>query len=233
MSSQPPPPLRAVVQTLERHYGRPAAPRRMDPLELILWENVAYLADDKRRAAAFTLLTTQIGSRPEQILAAPLGALRAVTSHGILPDRFAEKLREIARIARDEFDGDLDAVLRLPLAKAKKALRKFPGIGEPGAEKILLFSRRQPLLAPESNGLRVLNRLGISPERKSYAATYVAAREVTAGQIGEDYDALIAAHSLLRRHGQELCRRSDPACGVCPLAGECRFARQRRVEGRL
>jgi len=41
-----------------------------------------------------------------------------------------EKLRRIAQIALQEFDGDLDRVLKQPLAQAKKSLKKFPGIGE-------------------------------------------------------------------------------------------------------
>ena len=63
-----------------------------------------------------------------------------------------------------------------PLAEARKILRSFPGIGEPGAEKVLLFSGRQALLAPDSNALRVLVRLGLVREEKSYARTYAASR---------------------------------------------------------
>ena len=37
-------------------------------------------------------------------------------------------------------------------------LKRFPGIGDPGADKILLCSRGAATLAPESNALRVLLR---------------------------------------------------------------------------
>ncbi len=72
-----------------------------------------------------------------------------------------EKLREAARIALDDFAGGLDGIVREPVPNAKKALRKFPGIGEPGAEKVLLFRGRHPTLGPESNALGVLGRLGV------------------------------------------------------------------------
>jgi endonuclease III len=29
------------------------------------------------------------------------------------------------------------------------------------------------------------------------------------------------AHLLLKRHGQELCRRTRPRCAECPLAAGC------------
>jgi endonuclease III len=129
----------------------------------------------------------------------------------------------LAQIALQEFDGDLDKVVKQPIAQAKKSLKKFPGIGDPGAEKILLFSKTQPVLALDSNGLRVLLRLGYGEERKSYAATYRSAQEAIASELKRDFDWLIASHQLLRRHGQELCKTAEPLCASCPLKSSCRY----------
>ena len=49
----------------------------------------------------------------------------------------AEKLLAIAKIAYEEFDSDLRAALKKPLSVSKKDLKRFPGIGDPGAEQIL------------------------------------------------------------------------------------------------
>jgi len=76
-----------LVDKLQQHYGSPAPPPSTDPLELIIWENVAYLASDKRRAEAFVTLKQTIGTRPEQILAAKHSALAAIAKAGILPRR--------------------------------------------------------------------------------------------------------------------------------------------------
>jgi endonuclease-3 len=125
--------------------------------------------------------------------------------------------------AREDFDGDLRPVLKLPLSKAKKAFQKFPGIGEPGAEKILLFTRSYPVLALESNGLRVPLRLGFGEEKKSYSATYRLVQQAVRDGHGKVFTWLIQAHLLLRRHGKELCRRSEPLCDICPLARDCEY----------
>jgi endonuclease-3 len=190
---------------------------------MILWENVAYLADDDRRQQAFQILKERVGTKPAQILSASDEALLEVTRHGIMPEQFAKKLRQCAQIALEEFDGDLRPVLKLPVPNAKKALQRFPGIGEPGAEKILLFGRTYPVLALESNGLRVLLRLGFGEEKKSYATTYRLVQRAVEGELEGDYSSLIEAHLRLRRHGQELCRRSEPRCDDCPLAGDCDY----------
>jgi endonuclease III len=216
-------PLSQVVEHLQAHYGRPKVPRRGDPWEIILCENVAYLADDDRRRNAFQTLKKRIGTEPGQILSASDEALLAVTRHGILADQFATKLRQCAQIALEEFDGDLRPVLQLPFAKAKKALQRFPGIGEPGAERILLFSQTYPVLALDSNGLRVLLRLGFGEEKKSYSTTYRLVQQAVEEGLDKDYSWLIQAHLLLRHHGQELCKRTKPECNQCPLAPDCEF----------
>jgi endonuclease-3 len=216
--------LANTVRELRQHYGAPEGPPSIDPFELVLWENIAYLATPERRHEAFELLKRMVGTQPRAILAASQAELEAVTGHGILAGKFADKLRACARISLEKFGGDLDAAIRKPLPDAKRALQAFPGIGEPGAEKILLFSGHYALLAPESNGLRVLVRLGLVPEEKSYAKTYAAARDMAEGS-GVRGRALQTAHQLLMQHGQTLCKRERPHCDECPLSIECAYAR--------
>ena len=214
-----------LVNTLQQHYGAPAPPPSTDPLELIIWENIAYLASDKRRAEAFAILKRTIGTRPEEILSAQHSALAAIGKAGILPDVSAEKLLTIAKITYEEFDSDLRSAVNRPLSQAKKALKRFPSIGDPGAEKILLFTRSYPVMALESNGLRVLCRVGFAEEQKNYSATYRLIQDAIRGLLPKDYDSLIRAHQLLRQHGQELCKRSKPRCAECPLSNACDYNR--------
>ena len=139
------------------------------------------------------------------------------------PQQRVNRLKEIALIAMNEFGGDLKQALKLPLRKARQALRKFPGIGEPSAEKVLLFTRSYPVLGLDSNGLRVLLRLGFGEEKKNYAATYRAAQEAIRDQLSEDYDWLINTHILLRQHGKELCKTNRPLCEKCPVRKSCAY----------
>jgi len=96
-------------------------------------------------------------------------------------------------------------------------------IGKPGAEKILLATRTQPVLALDSNGLRVLLRLGYGSEGTRYEKTYESVRNATAGEEEKDFDWLISLHRLLRRHGQTVCRNNRPECEKCPLTRDCDF----------
>jgi endonuclease III len=213
-----------VLKLLGKFYGRPSPPRLSDPVEIILYENVAYLVDDEKRSAAFDALKKKIGTKPVEILKASDVELIEITKMGgMVPELRARRLRQIAELAHWIFKDDLNSVLNKPLPEAKKALKKFPSIGDPGAEKVLMLTHSHLVLSLESNGLRVLVRLGFAEEKKSYSTTYRAIQDAVQDDLPRNYEDLIAAHQLLRQHGQELCKRSRPLCDDCPLKQSCRY----------
>jgi len=219
--------LREVISRLEAFHGRPEPPAVTDPFEMILWESVAYLVDDERRASTFARLRDRIGLDPEDILNTPTEVLIGVIRDGGMgPEGRAEKLvraaDEVLPLGRE----GLRELIRTDPEKARRKLKRFPGIGEPGADKILLFSHAKVTLAPDSNALRTLVRIGFGQEDKSYSRMYRSAEEAVESQLPADFPWLIRAHQLLRRHGQEICKRTVPLCEACPLTDGCRWYRQ-------
>ena len=83
------PTLPQVVERLEAHFGKQKPPKLDGPWDMILWENVAYLADDSRRQQAFQTLKKRIGTEPKRIRSAADKTLLEMTTHGILADQFA------------------------------------------------------------------------------------------------------------------------------------------------
>jgi len=225
--------LAAVRRLLARRYGPPPPPPSSDPFELVFWEQVAYLVDDQRRRAAFDLLRRRVGTAPADIAAAPGKVLREIAAAGgpIGVTERAERMQRSADLVLDRWQGDLRRALELPMAQARRELAKFPMIGEPGAEKILLFTGTRAVLALESNGLRVLLRLGYGREEKNYRAMYRGVQAAAAPETRPEAEWLIGQHLLLRTHGQETCRRGAPACEVCPLTRLCDYFR-RTARGR-
>jgi endonuclease III len=216
------PSLNRIAAALRRQHGaQRAIPKTA--FEWVLWGNCSYLAKGDRRAAAFALLRTSIGLDAKAIERAPRSKLLDVTRHGIVPELFADKLRSCAEIALGDFDGDVDANLSPDPAKAARQLQKFPGIGAPGAERILSAVGRLRTLAVESNGTRVLKRIGFAPGTfKTWIAEYravvasVPTRRSTSKQVFQ-------ATLLLQQHGRTLCRASRPQCGACKLRPMCAF----------
>ena len=190
-----------------------------DPWRLIVRENVAYLADDQARSAAFAALRRRVGLTPAKIAAAPPATLVEIAGAGILAQGQADKLRTCAQLA-------------LAVGVSDATLRRFPGIGLPGADRIALLAGWRATPTVDSNGLRVLSRLGYVGEERSYAATYARAVAVLARSF-HGRAALVRAYKILRTHGKGLCRRTRPRCDECPLRGACRYARSANSPTRM
>ena len=182
---------------------------------------MAYLVSDDRRAQIWHQLETEVGLTPREILDCPPPRLATViAAGGMLAEHRAAKLHRCAEVAVERFEGELSALPRLPSAQIRRELRRYPSIGN-GADKILLLARIEPVLALDSNGLRVLLRLGYGEEVENYDRTYRSAQTAAIQELPQTFEALIDAHLLLRHHGAVICRRSAPACDSCPLFRDC------------
>src|SRR4249920_645820 len=74
--------LKRIVDGLRRQYGDVAPPPPANAFEHVLWEKVAYLATDTRRATAFEALRSRVGLTPQAIVAAHPAVLREIAAMG-------------------------------------------------------------------------------------------------------------------------------------------------------
>ena len=219
--------LTEAVAKLDSHYGELRPPPISDPFELVLYENVSYLVDDDYRLRAFRNLKQVIGTRPEEILGASQEQFKSVVKMADSDKKGrVAKLIACAEITKGEFGGDVRTVLKMTHKRAVAAMKKFPSIGEPGAEKILLFCGFHDVLPLESNGLRLMIRLGFGNEYSNYTKTYRSVLETITGGLPNEASWLISAYLLLRKRGQTTCKSSHPDCDRCSLAEMCGFGQE-------
>ncbi len=201
---------------------------------MILYLNSGYPATDTSCSKGFDALKREVGLKPEEILAASSAKLaKLLRLGGIVPEQRTARLHEIARKVKSEFGGNLKAELKKRMQEkyqasksihsAKKILREFPVIGEPSADKILLFSKLAPVAAVPSASLGVPMRLWFGKEGKSYAADYRKVREKLDRELPKTFEERQRAYLLLKKHGQEICKRSAPKCELCPLTAQCAY----------
>jgi len=218
--------LQLTVSALTDFHGAQEVPAAKNAFELILWEKVAYLADDETRARAFATLKQRVGTSPSAVASAKISVLREVAATGgaVGVEERAQRMQDAARLVLGDFDGDLDAVISTSLNDGRKALRRFYGIGEPGADKILLLTRSHAVFPVDSNGARVLLRLGYGADSKNYSTMYRSVVDAARPELTESLDWLIEAHLVLRHHGQTICKTTNPRCEACVLRHDCAFA---------
>jgi len=217
-----------LLNRLEKFYGpqEPAFP--VDPYEFLVWWHCGYPASDAACEKGWKNLKQQIGIEPQQLLAAsPAKITNTLKAGGMVPELRAQRLKEIAMRVKDEFGGDLRSALTGPLAKVRKTLKSFPGIADPGADRILLFAGIVPLAGVPSNCSHALIRILQGCEGESYSASYREAQRAISAEVSEEFDARMRAYLLLKTHGQQTCKRTNPKCEECPVKAKCAFLAER------
>jgi endonuclease III len=221
-------PLKAILKQLESHYGKQEPSWPIDPYLFLVWWHCGYPASDIACNKGWESLNKTIGVEAQQLLSAsPAKLATALKPGGMVPELRAMRLKEIAARVKDEFAGDLRSALVGPIAQVRKILKKFPNIADPGTDRILLFAGIAPIAAVPSNCPHVLVRIQHGRERENYGVTYREAQQAIETGAPEEFDARIRAYLLLKRHGQELCKRTNPKCPECGLNSACAYAKGR------
>jgi endonuclease III len=213
-----------LLRKLESIYGKQEPCWPTDPYCFLVWWHCGYPASDTACAKGWRSLNQEIGIEPEQLLAAPPANLAsALRPGGMVPELRAMRMKEIAARVKDEFGGDLRAALVGPIAQVRKTLKKFPNIADPGADRILLFGSIAAVAAVPSNCPHVVVRIQRGQERENYGVTYREAQQAIEAEVPEEFHARARAYLLLKRHGQEVCKRTKPKCAQCSVNSSCAF----------
>ena len=214
----------AVLEELEAFYGAQQPCWPTDPYLFIVWWHCGYPASDAACGRGWESLNKLVGTEPSQLLGASIPKLtEALKPGGMVPELRAMRLKEIATRVEGEFGGDLRRGLCGPVPGIRKALKQFPNIADPGVDRILLFAGIEPVAAVPSNCPHVLVRIQRGLERENYGLTYREAQQAISEEVPASFEARMRAYLLLKRHGQEICKRTKPKCQACPVSSACAF----------
>lgn len=178
------------------------------------WANVEKALASLRAAGAFSLAA--IEALPQAVLA---GLIRAAG----MPDSKAGRLKAFALLAR-QWNG-LDSLLGLPTSALRPVLLSTSGIGPETADVILLYGAGRPAFVADAYTVRLMRRLGLSPEQDGYGVwqAWLEERLPREVQLCREY------HAAIVLHGKETCR-ARPRCADCVLLDMCPFGQ--RGQGR-
>jgi endonuclease-3 len=213
-----------LLDRLEDHYGKQAPLWPREPYDFIIWWHSGYPQSDDRCSKGWAALSSQIGADPKAILSvAPAKLAAALKAGGMVPELRALRMKEVAMRVQDRLRADLRAALAGPITEARKTLKGFPGIADPGVDRILLFAGIAPVAAIPSNNVSVVIRVLRGRERENYGANYRDSQQAVDAQVPRNIEARSRAYLLLKRHGQDLCKRTNPKCDPCPVRLNCAY----------
>lgn len=133
----------------------------------------------------------------------------------------ARKLKALAEYLGSQWGDDINAMARGEPAKLREDLLAVHGIGEETADDILLYALGKPVFVVDTFTRRLVDRLGLTPEKDqyiSYQELFLEGVEPDAGTYGE-------YHALIVRHAKEVCLKTMPLCAGCVLLDACQTGR--------
>jgi hypothetical protein len=211
--------LERVLDALSDAYEIPSRPE----LDLLSHLTILLLVRGGAEPAAATAALGPLCKKNDEAVD---GALLASASRDVVAaicaaervDATVEALRKAGEIAT-RGPACLDKRCAGELGEARWLLGTVPGIDDPRADLLLLYSGTQAIVAPTAHAAYVAARLGYPGS--SYAAV---ARSLDAEL--PSFDAVEVAwrvHHVLDRHGKELCTLASPQCGRCPVRSSCAY----------
>lgn len=214
--------VEAVLDHLERAYGRPRNSRRREPLDELILTILSQNTSDRNRDRAHEALRLRY-PRWEDVLAASDAAVARAIRPGGLARQKAQRIRRILRQIREEH-GELDLAFlrRWPAARAAEYLIGFTGVGEKTVNCVLLFSLGKPAFPVDTHIHRLALRLGFASEGADAAEVHRRMHELVSPR---DY---FPAHLNLIRHGRQVCHARRPDCDACVLWRLCPWGRRHR-----
>ena len=177
------------------------------------WRGAAAALDNLRAANALSL---------EAIDALPQDRLAELVRPSGHYNVKAHKLQEFARTVLDEHGGALSSLLDGELEEVRERLLEIWGVGPETADAMLLYAARKPTFVVDAYSYRLFERLDLAPGERRYDIY----RDFFMTKLGPDVERLNEWHALIVRHGQRVCRRSNPRCEECSLLRRCPFGRR-------
>jgi endonuclease-3 len=211
--------LEEQLNALQAFYGAVAMPPR-DPFILFVWEVLSVHSTPRKRDAALAALKRIPALTPDSMWRAPQKKLdESVKLAGPYTENRLTALRTGVELFRRS--PNLPAVIRGPLAAARRALKPLPQLGEAGAHRMLLFAADHPILPVDARVSRVGRRRGYGEPGDDFRKTARSVQQALTRRLPPNLEIFRRAFLYLSHHGAATCTEGDPHCAICPLLREC------------
>ncbi|MGB9713654.1 MAG: endonuclease III domain-containing protein [Candidatus Bathyarchaeales archaeon] len=205
-----------ILEILRRTFTMPkwmASTR--DVFETLIVTVISQNTNDRNTARAFEKLSKQFKITPEALANAETSQIEECLKVAGLYRNKAKTIKQLSKIILEKFNGNLNAILSLPLSKAREELLQLPGVGPKTADVLLLFCSEKPTIPVDTHVNRVAKRLGLAPPNGDYG---LVRSSLEALYEPKDY---LAVHVLLILLGRRYCKARNPLCKDCPVNTLC------------
>jgi endonuclease-3 len=185
------------------------------PFQTLVKTIISQNTADRNTVRAFENLSKRFQITPEALAKVEASKIEESLKVAGLYRNKANTIKQVSEIILEEFGGDLESTLSMPLREARKTLMQLPGVGPKTADVVLLFCAGKPTIPVDTHVNRVSKRLALAAVNGDYE---VVRESVQALYNPKDY---LAVHILLILLGRKYCKARNPLCKECPLNMLC------------
>jgi endonuclease-3 len=197
--------IEPVMETLAATYHGRGAVELGEPFKVL----IATVISQRTREEQTTAISKRLFALyPDaaSLADAPVDELERLLRGSQYPEVKAPRIKEIARILRDQYGGQVPRTMDELLA--------LPGVGRKTANCVLLYAFDIPAVCVDVHVNRICNRLGWV-QTKTPDQTEIALIRI----LPAPYWPTI--NRLMVQHGRAICLPSVPLCGRCPVRQWC------------
>ncbi len=212
--------IRSICTTLREKYGNlQDLGNKQDPLDELIFILLTVRTDYRQYVPLWNNFTNHFRNWNEVLHSREEEVSVAIISGGLQRQK-AQRIREsLAAIERLTGDLDLDFLRYFTDEEAEKFLLSLPGVGKKVAKCVMMYSLHRPVLPIDSNIIRVWGRIGLDGNNTTERMILNSLESKI--PEGERY----SFHTGLVGLGREICLRTKPKCGICPIVEYCVYGR--------
>ncbi|MCX6665506.1 MAG: endonuclease [Euryarchaeota archaeon] len=201
---------------VDEHYHKKnhSDPRFEVMIGAILTQNTAWSNVEK----ALLLLKNKNALTIQQIAQLDENTLKTLIQPSGFFNQKAKRLKNLALFLQKNYDSDINVFFRRNIQEIRQELLSLHGIGPETADSIILYAGDLPIFVVDAYTKRLVERLPLSVEEKTYEGTQKYFQE----NLQKIYPAkdLVPIykqfHALIVENAKNYCKK-NPRCQKCPV----------------
>ncbi len=208
--------ISAVNELLIKKFGIPRRSKVLpNPLDLLIATILSQNTNDNNSYKAFQNLKSRYKSW-EELLSEKRIVIENVIRVAGLAKQKSGAIKNLITELNKRGSLSLNFIKGLDNDSAIEQLIGFKGVGVKTASCVLLFALDRNVCPVDTHVHRTVNRVGIVSE-KTPDKTFLELNKNFPEGIAHSF------HTNLIRLGREICKPTNPGCGVCPLIKLCGY----------
>lgn len=167
----------------------------------------------------------------DDIIAADEEEMESIIKSAGMQKQKTKTIKNIARIIKEKYNGDLDNAKMLSIEQTRDELLKIPGLGPKSVDCLIELGFDMPNIAVDVNVFRVVSRItnkewAKKPDFQNEKQVRNI-KEFLNSNIEKDYLLCQIVHTLLLLHGKYICN-SKTKCNKCVISDNCGYFEQEK-----